>query len=206
MSKSNEKTQLSALEAVVIDISNSDGEPSQLSPPKIRRQATWSGKYYQNSHECAPRENESYEYKGEIFKINVDVRAPAWVKKLTEVFSEIKTEDDKFIWKECNYFAGKEWMLDILWANLSKTEREHINTFHLLAIRKWPDDHGLRANCLILHWIQSQLSFNFPNCLKYYNYNHEYTSANKMYYEIVSAMDIRMPPVRRFTKGAPFSS
>ena len=177
-----------------LSTSNSD------SPPKLQRQATWSGKYYSDSHACAPREISTYTYKNEERNIVVEVHAPAWIKNLARVFSNNKIKVDSkniFLWKHQGLPAGIFWMMDILWINLTTDERETISFIHNNALKKWPNDHGLKANLMIQYWIFSQLTFNFPNCITTSFEN----DLSDIYHDAVSKLEVEMPLIRKFTKG-----
>ena len=119
--------------------------------PVIRRQATWPGKFYKNSHACPPREQD------DVITILSGIVAPKWVHNFCTL--EEEGPIDNLIWESINLPAGKEWMVDVIWANLTHAERLQICSLH----NNWINSGG-NFDCYIQYWLYLQLNYNWGNC------------------------------------------
>lgn len=124
-------------------------------PPPMRRQATWVGKFYEDSDACPPRERVDQE--GDDTLLMVEVRAP---KSLLRewCYLEMDGTKDNPMWKQKGLPAGLEWMVDIIWANLTPQEREKIK--HELMY--W--QHSSGPSVSLDKWLHVQLLHNFGDC------------------------------------------
>ena len=113
--------------------------------PRLRRQATWAGKFYPLSDACHPREKE-----GNDTLIMVDVVAPWWLHNMCSL--EESGPEENPTWKSIGVLAGKSWMIDVIWANLTHAEREEISKMYNL------------CNEYLHHWLYIQLVHNWEDC------------------------------------------
>lgn len=124
-------------------------------PHPMRRQATWFGKFYKDSDACPPRER--VEQEGDDTLIMVEVRAPEsllcdWCKL------EMDGTKENPMWKQKGLPAGLEWMVDVIWANLTPGEREDISH----ELEYWRIASG--SSVSIDKWLHIQLLHNFGDC------------------------------------------
>ena len=123
-------------------------------PAVLRRQATWSGKFYWNSNACPPRER--VEQNGDDLPIVVHVTAPPWLYDCP--LHESGTIINR-TWKITGVPAGKKWMIDVIWANLTDREKREIKEMH----KTWLDWGG-DYDSYIEYWLCIQLEHNWGNC------------------------------------------
>uniref|UniRef100_A0A6C0CR54 Uncharacterized protein n=1 Tax=viral metagenome TaxID=1070528 RepID=A0A6C0CR54_9ZZZZ len=119
-------------------------------PPPLRRQATWVGKFYKGSDACPPRER--VEQEGDDTIIMVEIRAPESLREWCKL--EMSGPKDNPMWKQKGLPAGLDWMIDVIWANLTPWERKEIK--HMLD--NW---RGLPRHTA---WLNIQLLHNFGDC------------------------------------------
>lgn len=128
-------------------------EKLKTNPPKLRRSATWLGKFYEGSDACPPRER--IDQESDYTLIMAEVRAP---KSLREWCSlKISGPKDNPMWKQKGLPAGLEWMIDVIWANLTPAEREELR--HMLEYWRLTD-----FTVSIDRWLHIQLLHNFGDC------------------------------------------
>lgn len=152
--KNYQECALRGLTDTIIDETESIvGIPMNGPPVMIRRQATWQGKFYKNSHACPPREQD------DINGITIlsGIVAPEWVHNFCTL--KEKGPIDNLIWESMNLPAGKEWMMDVIWANLTHAERDQICSLH----NNWINSGG-NFDCYIQYWLYLQLNHNWGNC------------------------------------------
>ena len=123
-------------------------------PAKLVRQATWNGKFYWNSNACPPRER--VEQNGDDLPIVVHVTAPSWLHNCP--LHESGTIINR-TWKITGVPAGKKWMIDVIWANLTPPERKVIQKIH----KTWLDWGG-DYDSYIEYWLCIQLEHNWGDC------------------------------------------
>ena len=123
-------------------------------PAKLRRQATWEGKFYWSSNACPPRER--VEQNGDDLPIVVHVTAPSWLHNCP--LHESGTIINR-TWKITGVPAGKKWMIDVIWANLTPPERKVIQKMH----KTWLDWGG-DYDSYIEYWLCIQLEHNWGDC------------------------------------------
>ena len=124
-------------------------------PPPLRRSATWVGKFYEGSDACPPRER--VEQEGDDTLIMVEVRAPdALLNEWCHLV--IAGTKDNPMWKQKGLPAGLEWMIDVIWANLTPEERADISH----ELEYWRIASG--SSVSIDRWLHIQLLHNFGDC------------------------------------------
>lgn len=124
-------------------------------PPPLRRQATWVGKFYELSDACPPRERADLE--GNDIAIMVDVTAPEVLLRDWCTLKMDGTKDNP-MWKQKKLPAGLKWMVDVIWANLTPEEREDISH----ELEYWRIARG--SSVSIDRWLHIQLLHNFGDC------------------------------------------
>ena len=124
-------------------------------PPKLMRQATWFGKFYPLSNACPPRERAHVE--GGDIPFMVEVHAPELLPKLCRL-KESGPKDNP-TWKQKGLPAGLEWMIDVIWANLTPTEREELGWM----VTQWGIDNN-SSSVSVDQWLHLQLLHNFGEC------------------------------------------
>ena len=124
-------------------------------PPPLRRCATWFDKFYKGSDACPPRER--VEQEGDDTLIMVEVRAP---KALLREWCNLEMDgtSDNPMWKQKGLPAGLEWMMDVIWANLTPKERKDIEH----DLEHWRIASRAAGN--IDRWLHIQLLHNFGDC------------------------------------------
>ena len=124
-------------------------------PAKLVRQATLNGKFYWNSDACPPRER--IEIEGDDIPIVVQVIAPAWLHDMCSLKESGPEENPT--WKTTGVPAGRRWMIDVIWANLTHAKREEIEVMY----KKWLD-LGSDIDSYIQYWLCIQLDHNWGEC------------------------------------------
>ena len=124
-------------------------------PPALRRQATWVGKFYELSDACPPRERADLE--GDDIAIMVDVTAPEALLREWCALEMDGTKDNP-MWKQKGLPAGFKWMFDVIWANLTPLERKDISH----ELEYWRIASG--SSVSIDKWLHIQLLHNFGDC------------------------------------------
>lgn len=122
-------------------------------PPKLMRQATWFGKFYPHSNACPPRER--VEQEGDDTLIMTEVKAPESLREWCSL--ELVSSFRQYMWVQKDLPAGLEWMIDVIWANLTPEERDDIR--HMLEYWRLTD---FRVS--IDNWLHIQLLHNFGDC------------------------------------------
>ena len=128
----------------------------------LSRQSSFQGKYYTDSYACAPRER--IEINGDDTLIMVEIIAPYWLHNECLFLEELKYSI-KPAWKVLGFPAGKKWMIDVIWANLSVKEREKVKQLYNIE----EHDESLTkeqfmAKTFVQLWLYKQLIFNFGKC------------------------------------------
>ena len=129
-------------------------EKLKKNPPKLTRQATWFGKFYPMSNACYPRER--VELEGDDIPIVVEVVAPHQLHEMCLL--EESGPKKNPTWKSKGVPAGKHWMIDIIWANLSHVERENIS--YMLETYDIPNNYTVEVDT----WLNIQLLHNWGDC------------------------------------------